>query len=117
MGIEGEKAAAEYLLEKGYDIQRCNYRCGKLGEIDIIAGISGITCFIEVKSRSSDKFGVPSESIDKNKMKKIRRLASIYIIENDLNDRPIRFDAVEVAFILKDDKLILKRINVIENAF
>ncbi len=116
--MEGEKAAAEYLLEKGYDIKRRNYRFGKFGEIDIIAEISGVTCFIEVKSRSSARFGTPSQSIDKKKIMKIRRLASIYLSENGLIDCPIRFDAVEVEFSLYGgDSLKIKSINMIENAF
>ncbi len=60
--IIGENAAAEFLKKKGYVILERNFRKG-YGEIDIIAVKKGTLVFVEVKTRSSDKFGTPLDAI------------------------------------------------------
>jgi putative endonuclease len=66
------------LKKKNYRIIEQNFN-SKPGEIDIIASIGNILVFIEVKTRTSDDFGSPSESIDANKVSRIRRAASCYL--------------------------------------
>ena len=66
------------MKKKNYRIIEQNFN-SKLGEIDIIASIGNILVFIEVKTRTSDDFGSPSESIDANKVSRIRRAASCYL--------------------------------------
>lgn len=68
--IEGENAACEYLKKHGYEILARNYSC-PLGEIDVIAGKDGVTVFVEVRSRNGTDFGLPEESVDLRKRKKI----------------------------------------------
>ena len=92
-GKSAEKYALDFLKGKGYKILRQNYR-NKLGEIDIIAQEKEVICFIEVKARSSDKFGLPEEAINANKQKKIARIALSYLKEHKLMDRKARFDAL-----------------------
>lgn len=72
-----------------------NYRT-ILGEIDIIGRESSTVCFIEVRSRSSDEFGYPKESIDKKKQNKILRSAIVYLKEKSLLQRPCRFDVLSI---------------------
>ncbi|MDX5618499.1 YraN family protein, partial [Clostridioides difficile] len=55
-------------------------------------------------------FGYPCESVSFKKRKKIIGVANYYIIKNNLNNTPIRFDVIEVY-------LLEKRINHIMNAF
>lgn len=107
-GDFGEKVAVNYLLSKGAKILEKNYRL-KIGEIDIIAKMEDEIIFVEVKSRSNIKFGYPCESVSFKK-EKIIGVASYYIIKNNLNNTPIRFDVIEVY-------LLEKRINHIMNAF
>ena len=58
IGKLGEKLAAQYLESKGYEILERNFYC-RQGEIDIIAKEKTKIIFIEVKSRTSVKYGKP----------------------------------------------------------
>lgn len=108
-GEIGEKIASKYLLSKGAEILENNYRI-KSGEVDIIAKLDNELIFVEVKSRSSIRYGYPSESVNYNKIKKITNTAKYYILKNNLYNVPIRFDVVEIY-------LSEHRINHIVNAF
>lgn len=58
LGQEGEKIAIKYLQRLGYTIIEQNFRC-KSGEIDIIAKEKEQIIFIEVKTRTSNRYGEP----------------------------------------------------------
>jgi putative endonuclease len=94
LGSQGEKAAGDYLKSKGYKIVERNYRC-KLGEIDLIAEKDNIVVFVEVKTRSNDKFGKGFEAVVSKKINKIRRVAMLYMIQKDLQ-KEIRFDVISI---------------------
>ena len=104
LGQEGEKIATKYLQRLGYNIIEKNFRC-KSGEIDIIAKEDDEIVFIEVKTRSNNKYGEPIESINKIKQKHIVSTASYYLFLNYLNEANIRFDVIEI---LKKDKIYIK---------
>lgn len=106
-GVNFEEKATEFLKKQGYKIIEKNFKC-KLGEIDIIAANGGYLCFVEVKYRSSTKFGRPSEAVDYFKQQKLIRAAQYYIKMKRLNDCNCRFDVVEI---LNDE------ISIIKNAF
>jgi len=76
-GRLGETAATENLKQKGYEILERNFR-NKFGEIDIFAKDKNTLVFVEVKTKIGDAFGLPEEMINKNKLSKIRRMATIY---------------------------------------
>ena len=95
LGRIGELEAQKYLKENGYKIIETNYRC-PLGEIDIIAKDKGELVFIEVKTRTSKKYGSPIEAINKKKQNSIMKSAQFYLNRKNLNDVNVRFDAVEV---------------------
>ena len=61
LGQEGEKIAIKYLQRLGYTIIEENFRC-KSGEIDIIAKEDNEIIFIEVKTRTSNRYGEPIEA-------------------------------------------------------
>ena len=86
-GKIGESIAVKYLLQNKSKILETNYRI-KSGEIDIIAKINEELVFIEVKSRSSIRFGYPAEAVNYNKIKKIINTAKYYISKNNLNNLP-----------------------------
>lgn len=115
-GASGEKRAAEYLKSNGYDIITANYRYGRLGEIDIIARDDEYLCFVEVKTRTSYSYGTPAEAVTRIKQNRIKKLAQIYVSQNNLSDVNIRFDIIEI-FIAKDIKGSASYINLIKNAF
>ena len=69
-GKSGESLAADYFLKKGYEILYRNWRHKRL-EVDIIASHNGILHFIEVKTRTSTRFGHPEENVDTKKIKSL----------------------------------------------
>ncbi len=106
-GSEGEAAARAFLQQRGYRVLAANYS-RPTGEIDIIARRRRTLVFVEVKRRSSLRYGRPSEAVDRAKQRHILRTAQLYLQENGLEDAPVRFDIVEV---------LPGEINHIENAF
>ena len=94
LGEEGEKIAVRYLQSKGYIIYEMNWRFGKL-EVDIIAEDGRELVFIEVKSRSSEIYGRPEDSIDGVKESAILNAAEIYIRDFNL-EIEVRFDVISV---------------------
>ena len=52
--------------------------------------------FIEVKTRTTAAYGLPCEAVERNKRRKITRVASAYLAQFDLWERPCRFDVIEV---------------------
>ena len=113
-GKKGETIAVEYLKKHGYSILKRNFRFSRLGEIDIIAREKEYLCFIEVKTRKSTQFGMPSESVNTKKQEKIKKLSQIYLSNNNLNNQNMRFDIIEVLFLKNNN---IPKINVIKNAF
>ena len=77
--------AAEYLKKKGYIILERNYKL-RSGEIDIVAKENNTISFIEVRTRSSLKFGSPFDSVTTSKQRQIIRTALHYIKANNLFD-------------------------------
>jgi len=78
LGMWGEKTAAEYLIENGYSIHGRNCRT-PYGEIDIVALKSGITIFVEVKTRRNLSYGMPEEAVSAAKIEKLIQSAEAYI--------------------------------------
>ncbi len=95
-GNQAEELAAAYLARKGYRMILRNFRT-EYGEIDIICEKDNQLVFVEVRSRSTDRFGFPEESITARKMERIRRSALVYLAqEPGKGFRPIRFDVIAV---------------------
>lgn len=95
LGDRGEVAACGFLKEKGYKILDKNYKC-KIGEIDVVAKREGRLAFIEVKTRTGPRFGMPQEAVDRKKQEKIFKLAQWYMKEKKLEKIPVAFDVVAV---------------------
>ncbi|MGN0960803.1 MAG: YraN family protein [Christensenellales bacterium] len=102
VGASGEEIANKYLKNNGYRIVKTNYK-NKIGEVDIIAYDNKTLVFVEVKYRKNDYFGLPREAVNYRKQMKIRQVATIFINQNRLFDKEIRFDVVEIL----DDKITL----------
>lgn len=96
-GKEGEAAAARYLEKRGYKIVKQNYRtCGV--EIDLVARKGDTLCFVEVKTRKTDHFGMPEEFVDQRKRRKIIRGARVFSAGKKYADMWIRFDILSVSY-------------------
>lgn len=96
-GSWGEDIAAKFLRKKGYRIIERNFRCKK-GEIDIVASEGDSLVFVEVKTRSTTKFGEPEEAVNPDKMHHLHRTAYIYLRKNKLRpgEITVRFDVVSI---------------------
>lgn len=96
VAVLGEDAACSYLQNKGYRILERNFRKG-YGEIDIIAQNQDTLVFIEVKTRTSSKYGTPFDAISSGKLHQIIKAAKYYkyILRPELPDS-LRIDAIGV---------------------
>lgn len=113
IGRAGEEAATQLLLEKGYRILERNWT-SKLGEIDIVAQYGRELVIVEVRTTTSNRFGIGMESIDIRKQQKVRRLAMQYVKQHQLHELLQRIDVISV--LLARD-LTPIRIDHIEGAF
>lgn len=116
-GTEGEDFAAMYLEHDDFKVLCRNFRFSRLGEIDIIAREKEYICFIEVKTRSSTRFGAPAEAVDIRKQLKIRKLAMVYLKQFNLTESFIRFDVAEVFCSRASSGFKPSSVNLIRNAF
>ncbi|MGW5310149.1 YraN family protein [Nocardia thailandica] len=95
LGAFGEELAAQYLREAGMEILARNWRC-RYGELDLVVREAELTAFVEVKTRSGFGFGTPAEAVTFAKQQRIRRLALLWLAEQDGPWQRIRFDVVSV---------------------
>ena len=103
LGPKGEDLARRALRTRGMKILARNYRC-PAGEVDLIAldpstrkdlG-SETLAFVEVKTRSSDRYTDPEAAVDADKQRRIRKVADYYLARHDAADLAVRFDIVSV---------------------
>ena len=94
IGKWGDDAVATYLAERGYEIITRNART-PYGEIDLVAKQDDITIFVEVKSRTSNKMGLPEESVNLRKQAHMLACAEYYAAENAIDHWQIDVIAVE----------------------
>ena len=111
LGNRGEDLAAAALKKQGYKVLERNYRT-PLGEIDLIARHQGVLVFIEVKTRSSARFGAAQEAVHYGKQARYRKLADYYLKQKRLEEIAVRFDVVGILW--QDGK---PQVEVIEGAF
>ncbi|MGD9307767.1 MAG: YraN family protein [Desulfosarcina sp.] len=110
-GRRSERLAVEYLKRLGYRIIETNYRSA-VGEIDIIASEKGTLVFVEVKARSSNRFGSPKAAVTATKQRKISMAALDYLKRSGQADSRARFDVVAI-----DTASGNTDIEVVKNAF
>jgi putative endonuclease len=113
IGNYGEDLAENYLKQLGYKIIERNFKC-KIGELDIIGKDDSYITFIEVKTRYSNFYGSPCESVTPSKQFKIYKTAQCYIMLKKLYKLNFRFDVVEVILNNIDYNY---NIRLIKNAF
>ncbi len=109
LGEYGEELAVRHLISKGYSILERNWRHAK-AEVDIIALRGDILAVVEVKSRSSEAFGDPLESVSREKIRLLRKAINAYVNLKGI-DLEIRFELIGIIF--EDDR---QRIRHVEDA-
>lgn len=80
-GHDAEKAAAEYLKDKGYKIIEQNWKT-KYCEIDVVAQKDKTVYFVEVKYRKSSAFGSGLEYITPKKLKQMTFAAEMWVSQH-----------------------------------
>lgn len=94
LGNRGESIACTHLLKNGYQILEQNWRYDR-AEIDIIAELPDFLVVIEVKTRTTDFFGLPSSFVSERQQDLLIKAAEAYIIEKDI-DKEVRFDIIGI---------------------
>lgn len=94
-GADGEKLAADWLQEKGFEILHRNWRHSHY-EIDIVAQKNKMLHFIEVKCRNYS-LGFPEDSVTKKKFKNLQKAANEYLFLNP-DHKWIQYDILSITF-------------------
>ena len=110
IGSIGEKIAQEFLKNKGYNIINTNFYT-KRGEIDIIATMENELIFVEVKTRTNNKYGTPALAVNYTKIKHMKCTAKIFLMLNKFYNYSIRFDVIEI--VIKNGKTYINHIKQI----
>jgi len=95
LGQFGKTMAAKYLHREGYHIVEMNFR-KNYTVIDIIATKDKTLVFFEVKTRISEDFSKPFDTVTKERMKNLSQLASVYFHLHPHLPKVMRLDAVGV---------------------
>jgi putative endonuclease len=94
-GVEAELAAAALLRGQGYRILEHRWRFHR-HDVDLIARFGATVVFVEVRARSSDRFGGPAESVTGRKQALLARSAACWLQRYGLPGDTARFDVVAV---------------------
>ena len=95
LGAQGEAQAARWYEDHGYQVVARNWRCRE-GEIDLIVRQRRTIVFCEVKTRTSDAFGLPAEAVTRAKRERLRHLAAKWLEESPVRPVGIRFDVAAI---------------------
>jgi putative endonuclease len=95
LGARGEGLAARWYAGNGYEVVGRNWRCD-IGEIDLIARRGRVLVIAEVKTRASDRFGVPALAVGFAKQRKLRQLAAVWLVASATRYDEVRFDVVSI---------------------
>ena len=94
LGKSGEQAAVDFLEAKGYRILERNWRWGRQ-EIDIIARDEHMIVIVEVKTRISNRYSEPEESVTVKKQRILIRAANAFVNFRRLQGE-VRFDIISI---------------------
>lgn len=95
IGKIGEDLTVKYLQQQNYKIIERNFEC-RQGEIDIVAIDKNELVFIEVKTRTSIKYGKPAEAVNEIKQKHLIKAVEYYLYSRHLENEFVRIDVIEI---------------------
>lgn len=95
LGGWGEDQAAQYLRSLGFIIIDRHWTA-RAAEIDIVAKDSEEYVFVEVKTRTSRRFGIPEASVSGNKAHHLVRSVQLYLAKHRIVDAPYRIDVIAI---------------------
>jgi putative endonuclease len=94
VGKMGEDLAADFFEKRQHVILHRNWRSGNK-EIDMITLHNNVIHFVEVKTRSTKKFGFPEGSVSRAKFRNLSRAAEEFLLRNAHYNR-IQFDILSI---------------------
>lgn len=109
LGAWGEDVAVQFLKQKGYKIL-CRHFTARIGELDIVAKKDGTYVFVEVKTRSSARFGTPEEAMNRGKQERVRKTTELYLLKNHCGDVPYQIDTIAIEYDPKTQKVQIRHI-------
>ena len=77
LGRAGERAAADLLKQRGYEIVGAGF-LARRGELDLICRRGHELIVVEVKTRTTDRFGAPLEAVNAKKRRSLMAAAAEY---------------------------------------
>jgi putative endonuclease len=96
IGALGEQLAVEHLTSFGWRVLARNWRC-RYGELDVIAvEPGGVVVFVEVKTRRSEQFGGVAQAVTPDKVRRLRRLAGLWLASQNGSWPQVRIDVIGV---------------------
>jgi putative endonuclease len=95
-GMAGEEVAASWYLARGFRIVTRNWRCAA-GEIDLLVARGELLVICEVKTRRGNAFGGGYEAVGRQKQRKLRQLAELFLQASSTRPIAVRFDVASVA--------------------
>ncbi|HKH51287.1 MAG TPA: YraN family protein [Mycobacterium sp.] len=97
IGALGEQLAVDHLTSLGLRVLTRNWRC-RYGELDVIAAddAARTVVFVEVKTRTSDQFGGVAQAVTPIKVRRLRRLAGLWLAEQNGRWAAVRIDVIGV---------------------
>jgi putative endonuclease len=102
-GLEAENAALRYLQERGLKLILRNYRC-RSGELDLVMLDGKTLVLIEVRYRSSERYGGAAASVTYRKQRRIINAARhLWVSRSELRRFPARFDVIALGAL--DDRV------------
>ena len=109
LGHLGETIAANFLrCKKGYRIIEKNFRSGR-GEVDLICHQGRVVIFVEVKTRTNQRFGRPEEAITPAKLETLERLAQAYC-QTMADTRPWKIEVVSILMNIKNQTFTINHL-------
>lgn len=94
-GLDGERQAEAWLCARGMRCLEKRFRAAD-GEIDLVMDDQGTVVFVEVKARPGGRAGDGLCAVTQQKQRRMTHAAASYLNQRGWNDRPARFDVVEI---------------------
>ena len=100
IGKQGEEIARRIVARAGLTVVAQNVHT-RYGELDIVAHDGQVLHVIEVKTRTSDRYGSPEQAITPQKLLKMRRTVSTWLVQGAVSGVPRRWQLDVIAITLR----------------
>lgn len=96
-GVDAEQHAMQWCLNQGWQVLERNFRC-KVGEVDLICLAESVLVFIEVRQRTSSRYGSAAATVNASKQRKLIKAAQTFLQRRpELAAHPARFDVITLS--------------------